>query len=47
MDIKIRYVDDEMLLLARQIAEEMEDRSQEDIESWAENLDDEVSKATD
>ena len=38
---------DEMLQMAQQIAEQMEDRTQEDIEFWAEHLADEVSKATD
>jgi len=33
--------------LARQIAEQMEERSHEDIELWAEQLANEVSEATD
>lgn len=37
----------EMFEMARQIGEQMEERSREDIESWAERLAEEVSKATD
>ena len=38
---------DEMFEMARQIGEQIEERSREDIESWAEDLAEEVSKLTD
>lgn len=38
---------DEMIQMAQSIVEQMEERTQENIESWAEHLADEVSKATD
>ena len=38
---------DEIMQMAQWVAEQMEERTQEDIESWAEHLADEVSKATD
>ena len=38
---------DEMFEMARQIGEQMEERSREDIEVWAEQLAEDVSKATD
>lgn len=38
---------DEVMQMAQWVAEQIEERTQENIESWAEHLADEVSKATD
>ena len=40
-------IDKEMIRLAAQVAEQIEERLREDIESWAEQLADDVSKAVD